>query len=216
MTLLQSRAGVPAWGPEILARHQLVNLLGNLRPLYLEWEHWSADVAESHTNYPVLVFFRSPHPLRSWVLALLAVLDAAALHLAFCPTTAPTEARLCLRMGFTCLRDIAVALRLPFDPDPMPTDPIALTPEEFQAGVDRLVQMGFPLERTPEEAWPHFRAWRVNYESIAYTLAEMTTSAAGPWSGQRRRDGTITPAPPVNRTPEDPQAHRRAPGRWVG
>jgi hypothetical protein len=31
VTTLQSRAGSPAWGPEILARHQLVNIVDNLR-----------------------------------------------------------------------------------------------------------------------------------------------------------------------------------------
>jgi len=216
VTMLQSRAGAPPWGPEILARHHLVNLTGNLPQLYRDWEQWSADVAESHANYPVLVSFRSPHPLRSWVLALLAVLDAGALHLAFCPTTAPKEARLCIRMGFTALRDIAQAMAIPFTGDPLPTDPIALTDEEFAGGVQRLVEVGFPLERTVEEAWPHFRGWRVNYESLAYALADASTSTPGPWSGERRRGGTINPVPPVDRTPVDPQGHRQTPGRWMG
>ncbi len=73
VTLLQSRAGAPAWGPELLTRHVIVGLVDNLGQLYLDWEEWAADVAESHTNYPVLVWFRSPHPLRSWVIARLAV-----------------------------------------------------------------------------------------------------------------------------------------------
>ena len=104
---LQSRAGEPAWGPELLARHQIVGSIGNLPGFYADWERWAADVTESHTNYPALIFFRSPHPLRNWVVGLLAVLDSAAIYLATCPTTAPMEARMCLRMGFTCLRDIA-------------------------------------------------------------------------------------------------------------
>jgi hypothetical protein len=216
VTMLQGRAGTPAWGPEILARHQVVGLLGSLPRLYRDWEQWGADVAESHTTYPVLVSFRSPRPLSSWVLALLAVLDAAALQLAFNPASAPTEARLCLRMGFNCLRDIADALNIPFDHDPLPTDPIMLTAEEFAAGVDRLTGVGFAMERTPEEAWPHFRAWRVNYESIAYALADSTNAVAGPWSGQRRRGATIDPVRPVDRTPDDPHSERHAPGRWAG
>ncbi|MHB8328495.1 MAG: hypothetical protein ACYDD6_02505, partial [Acidimicrobiales bacterium] len=110
VTMLESRAGSPAWGPELLARHYLVGIESNLPAFYAEWERWSADVAESHTTYPALLYFRSPHPSNSWVLALLAVLDSAALCLALCPTTAPAEARLCVRMGFTCLRDIAGVL----------------------------------------------------------------------------------------------------------
>ena len=27
------------------------------------------------------------------------------------------------------------------------------------------------MQRTPDEAWPHFQGWRVNYELIAYDLA---------------------------------------------
>ena len=101
VTLLQSRAGAPAWGPELLTRHVVVGLIDNLGQLYMDWEEWAADVTESHTNYPVLVWFRSPHPLRSWVVALLAVLDSAAMYLSLSPSVAPTQARLCLRMGFT-------------------------------------------------------------------------------------------------------------------
>ena len=52
VALLESRAGVPAWGPELLARHQLVGITDTLPDLYAAWEQWSADVAETHTTYP--------------------------------------------------------------------------------------------------------------------------------------------------------------------
>jgi hypothetical protein len=207
VTMLQSRAGAPAWGPEILARHQLVGLNSNLPNFFHEWEKWAADVAESHANYQVLVWFRSPHPYRSWTVGLLAVLDSAALYLALNPTDAPTEARLLLRMGFTGLRDIAGSLKIDFDPDPFPDDPIELTYEEFLDGVDRLNGLGFPMERTPEEAWPHFKGWRVNYEKLAYFLCDVTMAPPGPWTGPRShlRGEEITPQRPANRTPESPE-----------
>ena len=53
--------------------------------LYAQWERWAADVGESHTTYLPLVRFRSPAALSSWVTALLAVLDSAALFLALSP-----------------------------------------------------------------------------------------------------------------------------------
>ncbi|MEA2497964.1 MAG: hypothetical protein QOH26_369, partial [Actinomycetota bacterium] len=161
VTLLQSRAGAPAWGPEILIRAYTVGLMDSLAPMYSEWERWAAEVAESHTNYPVLAWFRSPHPLRSWVLSLLAVMDSAALYSSVSPSDAPIEARLAIRMGFTCLRNVAEVLRVPYDPDPFPDDPIELTFEEFHGGVHRLESVGFPMERTPEEAWTHFKGWRI-------------------------------------------------------
>jgi hypothetical protein len=102
VTLLGPRAGSPAWGPELLARVQIANGIEQLTVIYQAWERWSADVAESHSSYPSLLRFRSPEPHSSWVLSQLAVLDAAALHMAACPGAAPVTARLCLQMGFTC------------------------------------------------------------------------------------------------------------------
>src|SRR5262249_42380182 len=79
-------AGVPSWGPELLARTHYalgsgVSTIDTLPDLYDRWERWAADIAESHTSYLPLVRFRSPRPLSSWVIALLAVLDSAALIL---------------------------------------------------------------------------------------------------------------------------------------
>lgn len=220
VTLLQSRAGAPAWGPEILARHHTVGLNGNLPALYAEWEAWAADVAETHPNYPILVNFRSPAPLRSWVVALLAVLDAAALQLSLTPATAPNEARLCIRMGFLCLRDIAAATAIPFDPDPLPTDPIELTFEDFVGGIHRLEEIGFPMEKTPDEAWPHFKGWRTNYESVAYVLADRVVAPPGPWSGPRTRlpGLEIIPQRPANRRPGEAleEAHPKGSGIGTG
>lgn len=203
VTLLQARAGVPAWGPEILSRHvQVVGLLENLPDLYRGWERWAAEISESHTNYPVLIHFRSPQPNRNWLIALLAVMDAAALELSLNPSSRNNGAiRIGLRGGFTCLRDIAHIERIPYNPDPDPDDDIQLTYQEFTQGIDMLRYGGYPIERTPEEAWPHFRGWRVNYESTAYALAYRIDAVPAPWSGPRRTPGQTVRV----RTPRDRQ-----------
>jgi hypothetical protein len=207
VTMLESRAGTPAWGPELLARHQLVRIETDLAALYAEWERWAADVAESHTSYPILLQLRSPRATNSWVIGLLAVLDSAALSLAVNPTTTPVQARLCLRMGFTCLRDIARVIRIPFDPDPRPDAPIDLPYEEFLEAIWRLERAGVPMERPPEDAWADFRGWRVNYESIAYRLADLVYAPNAPWSGPRTSvdDPVLAPARPAHRAPETPE-----------
>src|SRR5581483_1535254 len=82
VTTLEALAGSPAWGPELLARQALIGDVAYLPRVYERWTEWAADIAESHTNYRALVYFRSPDPMASWLLSLLAVLDAAALHLA--------------------------------------------------------------------------------------------------------------------------------------
>lgn len=202
VTLLDSRAGEPNWGPEILARHSSVSSLDNLAELYRGWERWAAEVSESHSNYPVLIFFRSQEASRNWLIGLLSVMDSAALMLALNPSMRQGEARMAIRMGFVCLRALAKTMGLPYEADPDPDDPITLTYDEFLDGIARLERGGFPMERTPEEAWPHFRGWRVNYESIIYRLASMIDAVPALWSGPRRGVAApVAPHTPVNRLP---------------
>ncbi|MEY2476445.1 MAG: hypothetical protein QOG87_1760 [Actinomycetota bacterium] len=205
VTLLETRAGAPAWGPELLARHQLVGIMDSLPDFYADWERWAADVAESHSTYPMLVWFRSAHALQSWVGALLAVMDSAAMYLALAPSRAPSEARLCLRMGYTCLRRIAETVQISYDDDPKPDDPISLTFFEFEQGVTHLERVGFPMERGAEDAWPHFHGWRVNYEMLSYALADRTVAPPALWSGERRHlaGPPIPPWRPPHRAPDD-------------
>jgi hypothetical protein len=207
VTMLESRAGTPAWGPELLARHYLVGIEGNLGELYAEWERWAADVAESHTTYPNLLRLRSPHATNSWVVGLVAVLDSAALYLALCPDVAPPEARLCVRMGFTALRDIARVQRIPFDPDPLPDAQVALSYDEFVAACEHLRRARVPLERSAERAWPDYRGWSGNDEAIAYQLADMVHAPAAPWTGPRtvHAEVTIPPQRPAHRRPDQPE-----------
>lgn len=202
VTLLQARAGEPAWGPEILARQWLVDTETALPTLYRAWERLASDMGESHSTYPVLLTFRSPRPHRSWLVGLVAVMDAAAMQLALDPRLAPPEARLVLRAGFTALRDIARALRLPFDADPSPDATIRLTFAEFDAAVAMLESAGFPAQRPPKEAWPHFRGWRVNYEAIAYELCRRCDAVPALWTGPRDfPSGSIPPERPADRRP---------------
>jgi hypothetical protein len=112
VNMLESRAGEPAWGVELLAREHLIGGLDSLGPFFTDWERWAADLTESHVNYPWLLSFRSPYPLRSWVVSHLAVLDAAALYLALVPSQAPPAARHCLRTGFLGLRALAGVYRV--------------------------------------------------------------------------------------------------------
>ena len=205
VTLLGSRAGTPAWGPELLlrTRYGVAVLSDDLADFYDRWERWAADVAESHSNYPVLVRFRSPQALSSWLVGLLAVMDSAAMLLAHCPSRDRMEPRRAIRMGFTALRDIAEALGMEVDTDPDPDSAITLSFVEFADAVEQLRSVGFPMERSAEEAWPHFRGWRVNYEGLAYAMAARTDAVPAPWSGPRRwPTERIAVRRPPNRLPK--------------
>jgi len=206
VTLVAVRAGLPAWGPELLARSRFTITTEELPNFYRQWERWAADVAESHSSYPILLRFRSPHPMASWLIALLAVMDSAALYSALAPGELPIEARLCLAMGIRCLRQLADTLGIPYDEDPHPDAGIALTREDYDVGIGRLQSVGFQMERTPDEAWPHFQGWRVNYEPIVYRLANAIDAVPAAWSGPRRsKEASIAPQRVINRTPEHPE-----------
>ena len=205
VTMLDSRAGSPAWGPELLARSELVDNVQNLGRLYQRWEEWAADVAETHASYPVLLWFRSPHPYRSWVIGLLAVMDAAAMHLATQPLLAPSEARAFLRMGYMCLRDLATVVGLAFDPDPKPSDPIQLTEDNYQDAIHHLEHVGWTMQRGAAESWVHFRGWRVNYEALAYGIADAVNAPPALWAGPRRN------LPPRLQPPERPPHREPSP-----
>jgi hypothetical protein len=205
VTLLTARAGLPPWGPELLVRtrYGVAVRSDDLPAFYNRWERWAADVAESHSNYPVLVRFRSPQALSSWLVGLLAVMDSAAMLLALCPSRDRIEPRRAIRMGFTALSQIGVGLGTPSDPDPDPDAEIQLRFEEFAAAVELLRTVDFPMERDAAEAWPHFRGWRVNYETLAYTLARRIDAVPAPWSGPRRWPAeTIPVRRPANRAPK--------------
>jgi hypothetical protein len=201
VSLLNGRGGVPAWGPELLARTHYalgsgVSTIDTLPDLYAVWERWAADVTESHSAYLPLVRFRSPRALSSWVTSLLSVMDSAALMLSLCPEAAPTvPARLCLRAGFICFQEIARTMGIPYPIEPKRTDGISLTYEEFLVAIDRMRRVDFPIERDPADAWPDFVGWRVNYETAAYGVASAVDAVPALWSGSRRTP--IAPIPPI-------------------
>ena len=210
VALLNARAGIPSWGPELLARTHYgfgsgVSTIDTLPALYAQWERWAADVAESHTTYLPLVRFRSPGARSSWVTAMLAVLDSAALFLALSPQSAPAvPARLCLRSGFICLNRIARAMGIEVPDEHDPPAGISLTYQEFLVAVDRMREVSFPIERDPTDAWPDFVGWRANYEQAAYGVAAAVDAAPALWSGPRLHP---TPAirprrPPLGRPPK--------------
>jgi hypothetical protein len=209
VTLLATRAGTPAWGPEILARHKMLDNMSELPPLFADWERWAAAVSESHANYPALMWFRSPVSSRSWLLGLVAMMDAGAVYHSVSPEQTPRQARLCLSMGIKCMQSMARALQMSYDADPLPTAGIRLSKEEFETGYLRLQDVAFPLERDLEESWRHFQGWRVNYEPIVDALTRLIVPPPAPWFIPRPGLGKTEWPGVRNRTPDDPEGRQR-------
>jgi hypothetical protein len=113
-----------------------------------------------------------------------------------------------MQRGRNCQRSLATALGIPFESDPRPYDPVRLTYEEFLEGTDRLAAVGYPFERTPEEAWPHFKGWRVNYEALVDALTREVMPPPAPWFLDRPKLGHVEWPRVLNRTPDDPEAHK--------
>lgn len=195
VTMLEGLAGTPGWGPEILLRSAAIDNLDGLGEMYGRWMQWAADVSESHSAYLVLMYFRSPSARRSWVISLLSILDAAAMHLALCPVSVPGDARNLMRVGYLAFRQLAAGIGHQVPDDPNPDDDIELTREEFIIAAERARAGGMEFERQPEAAWVHFKGWRVNYEAAAYALAANLDAVPALWSGPRLRPGP--PVPPV-------------------
>jgi hypothetical protein len=111
-------------------------------------------------------------------------------------------ARLCLRSGFSCFRDVARAMGIRVPEEADPAAGISLSYEDFLQGVADMRKVDFPIERDPADAWPHFVGWRVNYEEAAYAVALAVDAVPALWSGPRRHP--VTPIPPFR-----PQAGRQ-------
>jgi hypothetical protein len=182
---LAVRAGEPPSGVEVLARAQRMERFQLLDEMWVQWQHWFAEVEETHTSLAVLSFFRSPLAHRSWVTASGAVLDAASLRLAAVDLPFDPQAGFCIRGGVFALRAVASYFSLPFDPDPAPTDPTSISEDEFLEACDRLVAASIPVRADREQAWRDFNGWRVNYDQVLIGLAGLVMAPYAPWSSDR-------------------------------
>jgi len=178
---LSGWAGTPSWGPEILSRLSLAGALDLLPSVFSNWDAWCSRVAETHVKYPVLAHFRLPRSRNHFVIALLAVMDCAALEVALHPDGDHGSARLLLSQGIECLGEIAYPMRRI---DASVIDP-GVTRSEFEMAVGLMREAGYPVEAGGEEAWIRFTALRSVYAPLASELAFWLITVPAPWSGTR-------------------------------
>ncbi len=186
VNMLGVRAGSPPSAEEMLLRFHRIHGLSKLGEYWKTWEAWFADVEESHTTLPALVFFRSPRPENSWITASAAVLDTAAITLSAVDIPYEASAALNIRAGFLALRRIADYFDIPYPKDPRyPDTPISVTREEFDAVLEKLSAVGVPLKTDREKAWTDFAGWRVNYDRVLLVLCSLIMAPHAPWSSDR-------------------------------
>jgi hypothetical protein len=186
VNMLEVRAGSPPSASEMLLRFHRNHGLEKLSDYWKVWEAWFADIEESHTTLPALVFFRSPRAENSWVTAAGAVLDAAAITLSAVEIPYEVSAALCIRAGFLAFRRIANYFDIPNPQDPhYPQVSICVEREEFDVVLDQLAAAGLPLKPDRELAWQKFAGWRVNYDRSLILLCGLIMAPTAPWSGDR-------------------------------
>ncbi|MEY2445969.1 MAG: hypothetical protein QOE00_2549 [Ilumatobacteraceae bacterium] len=184
--MLEVRAGLPPSPVALLTRYARIGWLARIDDdLFLRWESWFVDIEESHTSQPSLVFFRSPHPGRSWITAAGCVLDTAAITASTIDRPHNASSDIMIRSGFLALRRIAEFFGIPFDPDPKATDPIMVTRREFDLMCVELTAAGVPLKSDRDQAWRDFSGWRVNYDRVLIELCALTIAPPAAWSSDR-------------------------------
>ena len=186
VNMLEVRAGSPPSAAEMLLRFHRNQGLDKLADYWKVWEAWFADIEESHTTLPALVFFRSPRAENCWVTAAGAVLDAAAITLSAIEIPYEISAALSIRAGFLAFRRIANYFDVPNPQDPhYPQNPICVDRAEFDGVLDQLAAAGVPLKPDREQAWRNFAGWRVNYDRSLILLCGLVMAPKAPWSGDR-------------------------------
>ena len=127
IALFDARAGSPPSAGELLRRLAEGRNPAGPGPFLVEWEHWAADLLESHLSFPVLSYYRSQHENQSWVGALTAILDTSALLIAGVDGPDGYQARLTFAMA----RHAAVDLSLVFQMLPLPPKTDRLPEADF-------------------------------------------------------------------------------------
>lgn len=184
--MLEVRAGLSASPAVLLTRYSRIEWLDRIGDdLFEPWEQWFADVEESHTSHASLVYFRSPHPERSWITAAGCVLDSAALFVSVVDKPYDGRGPVVLRGGFLCLRRIADFYGIAYDPDPPSDAPISVSRREFDLLCVELHAAGVPLKADRDRAWADFAGWRVNYDAVLIGLCELVMAPPALWSSDR-------------------------------
>jgi hypothetical protein len=194
VNLLEVRAGSPPSALEMLLRFNRIHGLDKLGDYWKIWEGWFADVEESHTTLPALIFFRSPRAENSWVTAAGSILDAASITLSAIDIPYEASAALCIRAGFLSFRRIANYFDIPNPQDPhFPETSICVERAEFDAVLDQLAAAGLPLKPDREQAWRDFAGWRVNYDRSLILLCGLVMAPKASWSSDRAPEFNLPP-----------------------
>jgi hypothetical protein len=176
ISMLDARAGTPPTAAELLRRHAEAGRLDSVGELLNDWEHWAADLMESHLSYPVLCYYRSQHDNQSWLASLVCVLDTCALVMVGVDGAHEWQARLTFAMARHALVDISQI----FGTRPVSFERERMTDEELSHLRAALKGWGLAL-RAGADADDRLRSLRRLYEPYANGLSCHLLIPLPPW-----------------------------------
>lgn len=178
IALLDARAGSPSSAAEMLRRHGESGHLEDLSNVLHEWEHWSAELLESHLSYPVLCYFRSQHDNQSWLGSMTTILDTCALVMVGVEGTPAWQARLTFAMARHAVVDLAQIFRTA--PTTIEYDACRLKPGDLERIREILAKNGTFL-KDGEQAEQKLAELRAMYEPYVCALSEMLLMPLPSW-----------------------------------
>jgi len=181
ITLLDARAGSPPTATQLLLRYGSEGHLEQIESLMHEWEHWAAELLESHISYPVLGYFRSQHDNQSWLAAMTAMLDTAALLVSGVDDVAPLQAQHTFAMARHAIVDLAKIFNVP----PCPTCVERLSAETDEHMRTVLRDAGVDLRSDPA-ARTRLAELRRMYEPYIDGLSRYLLMELPPFVSQRK------------------------------
>jgi hypothetical protein len=167
ISLMDARAGSPPSAAQLLLRLARSGKTEMLDPLLSEWEHWAAEVLESHLSFPLLTYYRSQHDNQSWLAALTSILDTCAFMIVQVKCNSSYQAQLTFAMA----RHTVVDLALIFKTTPIAPEPDRLPSTQLQALLSQLREAGLELTDGPNIE-RHLAELRGMYEPIVNALAQ--------------------------------------------
>ena len=177
ISLLDALAGSPSSAAEMLRRHGESEHMHDLNIVLHEWEHWSAELLESHLSYPVLCYFRSQHDNQSWLSSMTTILDTCALVMVGIEGTPTWQAKLTFAIARHAVVDIAQIFRT------APTS-AELSARLAHGDLERIRQIlkknGTSL-RDDDGAENRLTELRSMYEPYVCALSEMLLMPLPPW-----------------------------------
>ena len=200
--ILSPLAGTPPTVPGLV---QTLQRTGALEPVEF-WRNqtdWAVDLEQTHTAFPILIYFPEARTNLSWVATLGTVLDTAAVLVSASETDATkvlVDAEkgplMTLVFGIPTVDRVARAAGVPLEPAPRlldltahltdPAPEISISRQEYS---DVLAQVRPVLGQTEsidhEAAWRRFAWLRSGYDRPLRALAGITHAPSAPWTTDR-------------------------------